>query len=85
MAAKVAAVAGLVAAGAAQANAAPTTLEGNEAQPETQRTSTSAADVDRLTENIRQKGPQGCLCSGCWGPPAPPEMAPLGARARGLA
>jgi hypothetical protein len=86
MAAKVAAMAGLMAASAAYA-------QGSEARTADATTvskaSPSAADTHsadaaaRLADRVRLNGMKGksCGCSPCWGPPAPPEMPTRGVEA----
>jgi hypothetical protein len=65
MAAKVAAVAGLLAAAGAPAQAA----EADAGLAAAGERAGSAAD---LADRIRIGGAKGCGCAPCWGPPAPP-------------
>jgi hypothetical protein len=78
-AARVASVAGLVAAAAAQAEAstseAPTTGNGTDTAALRAPDAERVTDPATLAEQIRLSGAKkNCGCSPCWGPPAPPPM-----------
>lgn len=82
MAAKVAAVAGLLAAGAHPAAASePAQLEPTltRATTPTPTTPTPTPATD-LAQDLRLGGAKGCGCAPCWGPPAPPAMSWLAPR-----
>jgi hypothetical protein len=78
MAAKVTAVAGLLAASAASAQAAeaPRALEVSAAQQAAE--GARVVHAAELAERVRLGGNKGgCGCAPCWGPPAPPAMSYL--------
>ena len=75
MAARIAVVTGVVAAGAAYGN----TAEPAPSASDGERADAPASDdglASRVTEALRVRSVKKCGCMPCWGPPPPPAMLP---------
>jgi hypothetical protein len=77
MAARVASIAGIVAASAALSQAAPArpaVMSADAASGDTALSDEGRGVADQLGDAVRVRNAGGCGCSPCWGPPAPPAM-----------